>query len=837
MSTDSQLDEVRAVDASDDHARLPGLVADAHKQMLLLGAEDIVENELQIDLDQDTQDDLTFELDTDNLEGDEDEGLMKEKCDPSVHTEEPSLYNALFEIPEMNLSSEERPKIFLDKAAKNVAIANKKKIYDSLLTNFAIHEAGDAVGRFMLDRVQENIPGVLSFYVPDNMFEPWLEEHSAFIGTTFNSNTPEPYVYQKKRKNSAYASWLFRCSCKGFHAPPKIEGGISGKERKRQPSKRQGCKSELTAYIKSRLYGPGMNGQTQTLVQYKYEHNHDLVSGDYLHQQRASKSMEQRIKIMLLGGSSIQVVLQRLRMDSKRCERYALMKGIKPTRDDFIARTDVYNILRIMINKDTKKDVWENNSAFKWMEELATKGYFTFYDESDLPNARIDGTIDKHGSRKVYGRDGFLYTLVVKSQRTQAGVPVAFLMMRKAKVSTITNWLKALKEHIRLNFNEGYSPSVAVMDMGGAEFKAARNAFPDAKIFYCPFHVLQTWQRKIKVDSFLNLAEKCYFQLAVHNAEADDETDEVNDETDGGNDETDGGNGDVDSYINNEVDNEANGNTNGDSNECDSEVEDTGSNKNRNARYKREQWMICYHQNVDYAQINTNNLIEAWRRTLKMHFFPDKQQRRADNVIYMLTNEALLYYEHKDSNALNNVEPSTPAQKQLGVTLKKAAMFAKKKGRSYASFIELPSRTSASVESFMDPKTRYEVGHDFSRNTAGEINSCSCPIFLKEGECCKHIAMVMLAYDRFPVFRLLSNLEAPQYEIQDNKPEYDFEERMVDIPASSKAEQLASQIEVIVYYLTDRDPSVPFSGLIEKQIQDFYMNICKDLPGRRSHEL
>ncbi|KAF9432417.1 hypothetical protein BGZ76_010832, partial [Entomortierella beljakovae] len=159
-----------------------------------------------------------------------------------------------------------------------------------------------------------------------------------------------------------------------------------------------------------------------------------------------------------------------------------------------------------------------------------------------------------------------------------------------------------------------------------------------------------TWQRKIKVDSFLNITganketkeatrkrvfgtlltvltstlchfvpclggervtgDYNYFKLAAHNVEAAGETDEANDETDGANDETDGANGDVNNDTNNEVDNEANGDTNGDSNECDFEAEDTGSNKNPNARYKTDQWMICYRQNIDYAQIYTSNLIE-----------------------------------------------------------------------------------------------------------------------------------------------------------------------------------------------------------------------------------
>lgn len=104
-----------------------------------------------------------------------------------------------------------------------------------------------------------------------------------------------------------------------------------------------------------------------------------------------------------------------------------------------------------------------------------------------------------------YRDGGYLFTLVAKSLKTQAGVPVAFLMIRKLDAEIIVGWLEALKQHIRSNFKKDYSPSVVVMDMGATEYNVIRKVFPEAKVFYCAFHVLQAWQRNIKDDNNLNL--------------------------------------------------------------------------------------------------------------------------------------------------------------------------------------------------------------------------------------------------------------------------------------------------------------------------------------------
>ncbi|KAI8599565.1 hypothetical protein EDD21DRAFT_307830, partial [Dissophora ornata] len=57
--------------------------------------------------------------------------------------------------------------------------------------------------------------------------------------------------------------------------------------------------------------------------------------------------------------------------------------------------------------------------------------------------------------------------------------------------------------------------------------------------------------------------------------------------------------------------------------------------------------MLCYRQDVYYASIDTNNYIESWHNTLKLHFFKDKHQRRADTVIYVLAMMAVPHFQAK----------------------------------------------------------------------------------------------------------------------------------------------------------------------------------------------
>ncbi|KAI8347750.1 hypothetical protein B0O80DRAFT_430093 [Mortierella sp. GBAus27b] len=91
-------------------------------------------------------------------------------------------------------------------------------------------------------------------------------------------------------------------------------------------------------------------------------------------------------------------LLEQLGKDAERIRKQSLLKGrSRLTRDNFIADTDVANILRTMVNQKVQKHRLENFSAEAWMLNLKEKGYFTYFDEEMGTVPRSDGTFDKRG--------------------------------------------------------------------------------------------------------------------------------------------------------------------------------------------------------------------------------------------------------------------------------------------------------------------------------------------------------------------------------------------------------------------------------------------------------
>lgn len=88
-------------------------------------------------------------------------------------------------------------------------------------------------------------------------------------------------------------------------------------------------------------------------------------------------------------------------------------------------------------------------------------------------------------------KDTFLFTLVVRQNPEGYGIPVAFCLSQSAKKVILIDWVFRLLAHIRMYFNQEYSPKVVLMDQGIADFDTVTAAFPSVKVFYCYFHVLK----------------------------------------------------------------------------------------------------------------------------------------------------------------------------------------------------------------------------------------------------------------------------------------------------------------------------------------------------------
>ncbi|KAG9327209.1 hypothetical protein KVV02_002662 [Mortierella alpina] len=90
-----------------------------------------------------------------------------------------------------------------------------------------------------------------------------------------------------------------------------------------------------------------------------------------------------------------------------------------------------------------------------------------------------------------------LYTIVVKSYGSGFGIPVAFLMTNSTDPAVFQSWFNGLKKKMWDNFRISYTPKVVVTDQGSVEILAIRSAFSPVRIYYCAWHVLRAWERKL----------------------------------------------------------------------------------------------------------------------------------------------------------------------------------------------------------------------------------------------------------------------------------------------------------------------------------------------------
>jgi len=102
----------------------------------------------------------------------------------------------------------------------------------------------------------------------------------------------------------------------------------------------------------------------------------------------------------------------------------------------------------------------------------------------------------------IFSRDTYLYTIVVKNRDTGFGVPVAFFLTKDPKWHVLEGWLKALKNKMDELCEREFQPAVVITDQGQTEINAIQAVWPlGTRIFYCAWHILQAWERKLTVQN------------------------------------------------------------------------------------------------------------------------------------------------------------------------------------------------------------------------------------------------------------------------------------------------------------------------------------------------
>jgi len=273
-----------------------------------------------------------------------------------------------------------------------------KEVRETLQTNDCIQRESRLFGEPLVD------DHMIKFWLSLEGYQEWLQQHQREISTNF-IQLKGSYKFISKKRTGGQHIYL-KCQRAGVQRERKgrTKGGKSGKPRVRQSSIKIGCPAKLQVVTQKR---PGPDGGLQVVyeVTYLYQHNHGVGCFSSVGTRQKSEAIRATIKNLILGGSTISMVMHQLTMEHDKFTQIMRQKG-RFSRDDFITYDDVYNIWhKIMVSKMRKDDDPIISSA-KWMEELEKEGAFTYYDKGDHVGGLYFGfsTVWQMNQLKAYGR-------------------------------------------------------------------------------------------------------------------------------------------------------------------------------------------------------------------------------------------------------------------------------------------------------------------------------------------------------------------------------------------------------------------------------------------------
>ncbi|KAF9322489.1 hypothetical protein BG006_002343, partial [Podila minutissima] len=463
---------------------------------------------------------------------------------------------------------------------------------------------------------------------------------------------------------------------------------------------------------------------------------------------RVSKFMKNMITYYLEQGFEINQIQRKIDSDFSRAVQQARALGKRPNRDYYLTYMDVYNIQYKAYIEKSEKAMDPTKSAQLWMEELKAQHCFTYMDGKgsygfatkwQISHLLKDGhTLCFDGTHEIYGKSSYLFTLIVRDQAGGFGIPVAFLLTEIQTAECLELWLKALTDFIQEQYQRTYAPKVVVMDAGSAEWNSVSNAFPNAKTFLCSFHVLAAIFKRLPKKLPASVME----EVTVTSEDGVETIKEV------------------------EVKKE----------ELKTRVMDQlwaivfekdlvqaevmlakfkstwGSFKDLmeylNLQYfyedTQKRWMVAHRQEDTYNDMNTNNSIESWHRTLKVKIdvvqAGEKSPERREELKRVQKAETFMAKWKLDNHKGSPIEqinkttlpvPSFPAPKPSPPA--KSSKASNPATPSPAT--PDPSCSTQDMPSFYDVKINWP---------ARTISSCTCLFFHQNRNKCKHIALAIL---------------------------------------------------------------------------------------------
>ncbi|KAF9287995.1 hypothetical protein BGZ68_000950 [Mortierella alpina] len=436
----------------------------------------------------------------------------------------------------------------------------------------------------------------LRFTLLETDLDPWLKSHGDAICVKF--------IHQQTRK---YKDWGekakadersdFYCNRKGTkpQAPRRRQqrpGGPPVRTRNRAPTIRIGCQSCIKV-IRTKVKTAEGETVRVCIVTYYYGHSHPPPGDSSIGTRHLPESARQLISSLLRTGSPVREVMQRIRMDTDYYTRLFLFANKKVARDSTITYKDIFNVQSDIMVGEISKAEDPYASADLWIEELARNAYVTCHEK------------------------GVHYGFTTPWQLGQ--------LMKFGKVLCFDG-----KRRVYGIFQVNYAPELVITNQGNVEMPGIKIAFPNARIEYCAWHVVDTWRSKLETNGILDVTPD------TNQGETGDPYQEQQERPEETKRKILAA---LESILYNT--------------ERPRALEEVESFRRQFGRYRqlmeymerfhlnereRRRWMICYRGNITATAIDTTPYIEGWQRTLKSLFFSDPYQElpRIDKGIYML---------------------------------------------------------------------------------------------------------------------------------------------------------------------------------------------------------
>ncbi|KAF9558044.1 hypothetical protein EC968_007314 [Mortierella alpina] len=486
----------------------------------------------------------------------------------------------------------------------------------------------------------------LRFTLLETELDPWLKAHGDAICVKF--------IHQQTRK---YKDWGekakadersdFYCNRKGTkpQAPRRRQqrpGGAPVRTRNRAPTIRIGCQSCIKV-IRTKFKTTEGETVRVCIVTYYYGHSHPPPGDSSIGTRYLPEPARQLISSLLRTGSPVREIVQRIRMDTDYYTRLFLYANKKVARDSTVTYKDIFNVQSDMMVGEISKAEDPYVSADLWIEELARNAYVTCHMKGEHYGFTTPWQLGQlmkfgrilcfDGKRRVYGQKNapvFLFTLVILNERTGASTPVAFLLSTRTHVSIFKDWFEQLRTRILSIFQVNYAPELVLTNQGNVEMPGIKIAFPNARIEYCAWHVVDTWRSKLDTNGILDVVPDAnQGETGSEFQEQQEHPEETKRQILAA----------LESILYNTDRPRA--------------LEELDNFRHRFGRYRqlmeymerfhlnereRRRWMISYRGNITATAIDTTPYIGGWQRTLKSLFLSDPYQElpRIDKGIYML---------------------------------------------------------------------------------------------------------------------------------------------------------------------------------------------------------